>query len=193
MLQLIVLQLSEELNQQLALAAPLIAFFGQPQSEQIALLPTLEPRKYDFPEGDLLTSNALEVLVNAYQARLNSISIQLMIMQDQAGTPELGTPELGSEERGTEDRGSEDQGNRHIDALVDSLADLVDRLLDIVHAIVEQDWANRFEVIGTINPLEMAEWESLRQLSFVLQQALAIPVVLNAELVQHCVDDWLHP
>lgn len=172
------LPLSEELNQQLALTAPLITFFGQPQSEQIALLPALEPRKYDFPEGDLLTSNALEVLVNAYQARLNSISIRLMIMQDQAGTS-------GS--------GSGDQGNRHIDALVDSLADLVDRLLDIVHAILEQDWADRFEVIGTVNPLEMAEWESLRQLSFVLQQALAIPVVLNAELVQDCVDDWLHP
>jgi hypothetical protein len=67
-----VLQLSKEVNQKLEVTAPLIAFFGMPIKEQIAVLPVLEERLYDFPDGDWITSNALEVLVHAYNARLRS-------------------------------------------------------------------------------------------------------------------------
>lgn len=61
------LRLSEELNQQLEIAAPLIVFFGLSEQKQIAVLPVLEERRYDFPEGDWLTSNALEILVMGYK------------------------------------------------------------------------------------------------------------------------------
>ena len=103
------LQLSEEVNQTLEVTAPLIVFFGLPAKEQIAALPALEERKYDFPDGDLITSSALEVLASGYNARLNSILIRLMIMQDESG-------------------------NRSIEDLVD----LVERLLAITHEITEK-------------------------------------------------------
>ncbi len=105
------LQLSEDINQQLEVIAPLIVFFWLPEKEQIAVLPVLEERKYDFPEGDLITSNALEVLVSAYKVCLNSISIQLMIMQDE----------------------SENKS-------IENLADLVEKLLEIAHGIAEENF-----------------------------------------------------
>jgi hypothetical protein len=103
------LQLGEEMNQQLETTAPLIAFFCLPEKEQIAVLPMLEERKYDFPEGDLITSNALEILVSGYKACLNSILLQLMIMQDES-----------------------DNEN------IEDLADLVEGLLKTTHRILEE-------------------------------------------------------
>lgn len=115
------LRLSDEVNQQLEVTAPLITFFGMPEKEQIAVLPVLEERKYDFPEGDLITSNALEVLMSGYKACLNPLLIRLMIVQDESG-------------------------NRNIEDLVD----LVERLLEITHKIEAEhfeviDDANSFE------------------------------------------------
>lgn len=117
------LRLSKEVNQQLEVAAPLIVFFGQPEKEQIAVLPVLEEEKYDFPDGDLITSNAFEVLVSGYKACLNSILIWLMIMQDEP-----------------DNKGIED------------LVNLVEKLLEITHKIAEEhfeiiDNANSLETV----------------------------------------------
>ncbi|MEA5595597.1 hypothetical protein [Rivularia sp. UHCC 0363] len=70
--------LSEEVNDILASKATLIKFFALPEEQQIQIIPVLdEERKYDFPDGDLITDNALEILVNEYKASLNSILIWL--------------------------------------------------------------------------------------------------------------------
>jgi hypothetical protein len=106
-----VLQLSEEVNQKLKVAAPLIIFFGMSKKEQIMVLPVLEERKYGFPDGDLVTSNTLEILLNGYQANLNSISIRLMSMQDESS-----------------------------DENIKDLADLVEQLLELINRILEEDF-----------------------------------------------------
>jgi len=70
--------LSEEVNDILASKASIIKFFGLSEKQQAELLPVLEEeKKYDFPDGDLTTDNALEILVNDYNASLNSILIRL--------------------------------------------------------------------------------------------------------------------
>jgi hypothetical protein len=97
-----------EIDQQLEITAPLIVFFGLPEKEQLAVLPFLEERKYDFPDGDLVTSNALEILINAYKACLNSISIRLVSKEDQAANQSPG-----------------------------DLADLIDRLLETAYPLSE--------------------------------------------------------
>nr|WP_290227696.1 hypothetical protein [Trichocoleus desertorum] len=105
-------RLSEEVKQQLEAVAPLITFFGLPRKKQIAVLPKLEEkRKYDFPDGDLITSNALEVLLNSYGSCLNSILMSLMIMLD----------ELRNED-------------------VKYLADLVEHLLETISEILEKQF-----------------------------------------------------
>jgi hypothetical protein len=104
-----VLQLNDEVNQQLEVTAPLIAFFSMPEQEQMAILPNLEERKYDFPEGDLISSNALEILMSGYKACLNSILLQLTIMQDGSGNESI-----------------------------EDLADLVEELLETTHRILEE-------------------------------------------------------
>jgi hypothetical protein len=76
-----VLKLSEEVNRKLEVVAPLIVFFGMPEKEQMSVLPVLEERKYDFLDGDWITSNALDVLVFAYDIRLKLIPIWLMTIQ----------------------------------------------------------------------------------------------------------------
>lgn len=154
------LRFNEEVDQQLKATAPLIVFFGLPEKEQIAVLPVLEESKYDFPEGDLKTSSALEVLVSSYKACLNSILIRLMIMQDELG-------------------------NRSVEDLVD----LIERLLEITHKIVEE----HFEVINNADSLKAAEWKSLRQLSSAVQQKLDIQLVINIKIMENCVEYWLHP
>jgi len=83
------LQLNEEIQNKLKIMAPLIAFFGLSELEQVAILPRLKKRKYDFPEGDLITRSALEVLINVYKAYLNSISIRLLTIQDQSDSEEV--------------------------------------------------------------------------------------------------------
>lgn len=76
--------------QQFKLAAPLITFFGLPEKEQLVVLPVLnEERKYDFIKGDLITSNALEILMCGYEACLNTIAISLMIMLDESGNENI--------------------------------------------------------------------------------------------------------
>lgn len=75
------LRLNELLTQKLEIAETLVVFFWLPEQEQIVLLPVLEERKYNFPDGDLETVNALEVLVNGYHACLNAILKQLLIVQ----------------------------------------------------------------------------------------------------------------
>ncbi len=75
--------LSEEVNRKINAAAPLIVFFGLPAKQQIKILPILEKETlYDFPEGDLLTNDALDVLTDGYQSYLNSILLWLTVMPD---------------------------------------------------------------------------------------------------------------
>ena len=65
-------------NQQPTSRATVIAFFRLPEERQIEVLPVLDKEeKYDFPDGDLITDNALEVLVNDYNAFFNSILLRL--------------------------------------------------------------------------------------------------------------------
>jgi len=83
-------RLSKEVEQNLKRAMPLIVFFGLPHESQMLLLPTLQvERKYDFPDGDLITSNALEVLTNGYKACLNSLAIRLMVILEESGGADL--------------------------------------------------------------------------------------------------------
>ena len=105
------LQLSkEDINQTLEDTAPLIVFFGLSEKEQVSALPILEERKYNFPDGDLITNNALEILVSAYEAQSNSIVILLRILQD----------------------GSDNE-------IVGDLFELFEKLLDTTHEIVNKD------------------------------------------------------
>ena len=76
--------LSNEVKERLDLATPAILFFALPVNQQIEMLPTLKnEQKYDFPDGDLLTNNALEILINAYAACLNMLVLWLMVMVDE--------------------------------------------------------------------------------------------------------------
>jgi hypothetical protein len=147
-----VLQLNEEVNQQLEVAVPLIVFFGLPEKEQIAILPVLKERKYDFPDGDLITSNALEVLVSGYKACLNSISIRLMIMQDESD-------------------------NKNIEGLVD----LVEKLLETTHKILEEpfevlDDANH---LGTFEWESLRQLSSTVQRKLEIQLVVNTEIVKN--------------
>jgi hypothetical protein len=158
-----VLQLSEEVNQKLEVIAPLIVFFGMPEKEQMAVLPVLEERKYDLLDGDWITSNALDILVFAYDIRLKSIPIWLMTiqhMQDQSG-------------------------NKSIKDLVD----LVDELSSITYKITEE----YLDVISNADIFRSVEWDSLRQLSSAVQRKLEIQLVINTEIMKNCVGYWLHP
>lgn len=101
-------QLSEEANQKLKVVAPIIVFFGMSKKEQMTALPILQERKYDFPEGDLVTSNALEILMNGYKADLNSISIRLMMIQDE----------------------SDDENIKDLANLIEQLLELTDKILE---------------------------------------------------------------
>jgi len=68
----------DEVNNAIASKAVIIVFFGLPEKQQVEILPVLEKeKKYAFPDGDLTTDNALEILVNDYNASLNSILIRL--------------------------------------------------------------------------------------------------------------------
>jgi hypothetical protein len=156
-------QLSEDINRELEGIAPLIVFFGMPEKEQIAVLPVLQERKYGFPGGDWITSDALEVLVYAYKAYLNSISIEFMTIQH-----------------------IRDESD---DKSIGDLDDLVDELLSIIHKIVEE----YFEVIDSVDIFRTFEWKTLRQISSAVQRKLEIQVVVNTEIVKNCVEYWLHP
>jgi hypothetical protein len=163
-----VLQLSKEVNQKLEVTAPLIAFFGMPIKEQIAVLPVLEERLYDFPDGDWITSNALEVLVHAYNARLNSISIRFTTIQHMQG--ELDTKSIK-------------------DLVDENLVDLVEQLVSITHKITEEP----FEITDNADIVRTLEWKSLRQFSSAIQRKLEIQLTVNTEIVKNCVEHWLHP
>lgn len=144
------LQLSEEINQQLEATAPLIVFFGLSEKEQIAVLPVLEERKYDFPEGDLITSNALEVLMSGYKACLNSILIRLMIMQDESV-------------------------NRNIEDLVD----LVEELLEITRKIVEEHFEviDNANIFGTAEWKSLRQLSSAVQWKLEIQLVVNTKIV----------------
>lgn len=146
------LQWSEEVNQQLEVIAPLIVFFGLPEEEQIAILPVLEERKYDFPEGDSITSDALEVLVSGYKACLNSISIRLMIMQDESG-------------------------NKSIEDLVD----LVEKLLEITHKIEEEHFKviDNVNSVGTVEWKSLRQLSSAVQRKLEIQLVVNTRIVKN--------------
>jgi hypothetical protein len=170
----VVLRLSEDANWELDAIAPLVAFFAMPENEQIAVLPVLEERKYGFPAGDWITSNALEVLMFAYEAHLNSISIWPETIQEMRNA---------SDNNWIKDLAHED--------LVDleNLVDLLDKLLSITRKI-EQKY---FEVIDNAGLFRTVEWKNLRQLSSSVQQKLQIQLVVNTEIVKNCVECWLHP
>jgi hypothetical protein len=158
-----VLQLSEEVNQKLEVIAPLIVFFGMPEKEQMAVLPVLEERKYDFLDGDWITSNALNVLVFAYDILLNSIPIWLTEIQHR----------------------QDELGNKSIRDLVD----LVDELRSIIYIITEE----YLDVISNADIFRSVEWKSLRQFSSAVQRILGIQLVINTEIMKNCVEYWLHP
>jgi hypothetical protein len=157
-----VLKLSEEVNRKLEVVAPLIVFFGMPEKEQMSVLPVLEERKYDFLDGDWITSNALDVLVFAYDIRLKLIPIWLMTIQHI----------------------QDESGNKSIRDLVG----LVDKLRPITYKITEE----YLDVISNTEIFRSVEWKSLRQLSSAVQRKLEIQLVVNTEIVKSCVEYWLH-
>jgi hypothetical protein len=58
----------------------LTAFFGLSVEQQKTALPVMQSeRQYDFPDGDWRTTEAIEVLILAYAACLNSFSNTLLI------------------------------------------------------------------------------------------------------------------
>lgn len=78
-------RLSEEAKQKLEVAETLITFFGLSEKDKKVVMPVLyEENKYDFPDGDLVTSNVLEILMNGYIACLNSLLIDLMVIPDES-------------------------------------------------------------------------------------------------------------
>lgn len=158
------LRLNELLTQKLEIAETLVVFFGLPEQEQIVLLPVLEERKYNFPDGDLATVNALEVLVKGYHACLNAILNQLLIVQY--------------------DQPIED----------DPAVDLVEQLWHITHKIAEEYFEGvDFEEGDHVNSFEGIEWESLRQLSSTIERKLGIQVIVNSTILDNCIEYWLHP
>ncbi|AFY55487.1 hypothetical protein Riv7116_3006 [Rivularia sp. PCC 7116] len=49
-----------EVNNIIVSKSVIIVFFGLPEKRQVEILPMLEKeKKYDFPDGDLITDNAL--------------------------------------------------------------------------------------------------------------------------------------
>lgn len=84
------LSLSQEVKDRLDLMAPAIVFFALPMSQQINMLPTLrKEQKYDFSQGDLITSNALEVLLTAYANCLNNLLNGIVVMVDELRNQEI--------------------------------------------------------------------------------------------------------
>jgi hypothetical protein len=78
------MQLSKELHQLIDEVAPLIVFFSLSAQQQTKVLPILEKEEmYDFPDGDLWTSSALEVLAICYQTFMSAISLRLMLVLDE--------------------------------------------------------------------------------------------------------------
>jgi hypothetical protein len=84
------IELSKELKYQIDNFAPLIVFFGWPAKQQLENLPILEKEaKYDFPDGDVVTNNALEVLLVSYVAYHNSIHIKFIILLDESTNKDI--------------------------------------------------------------------------------------------------------
>jgi len=84
------LSLSREVKERLDLAAPAIVFFALSTNSQINVLPALEKeQKYDFSQGDLLTDNALEVLITAYDDCLNNLLNWLIVMADESRSQDV--------------------------------------------------------------------------------------------------------
>jgi hypothetical protein len=105
-----VFRFSEEAKQKLEVTETLITFFGLSEKDQKAVMPVLhEENKYDFSDGDLVTSNVLEILMNGYIACLNSILIDLMIIPDESDNKS-----------------------------VQDLVDLIEQLLQITHKILDK-------------------------------------------------------
>ena len=101
--------LHEEIKQELILVAPLIIFFGLSADQQTVILPRLEQEdKYDFLDGDLITNNALEVLINGYNKHLNFISIRFIGI-----------------------------ANEFVNENSQAIVDLIEKLLEFTHIILE--------------------------------------------------------
>jgi hypothetical protein len=82
--------LSREVKECLNLMMPAIVFFALPTYQQIEILPVLERvKKFDFPEGDLLTDNTLEVLVTVYETCLNQLLIRLTTTLEQSKSQDI--------------------------------------------------------------------------------------------------------
>ena len=64
-------------------AEPIVAFFAMPAALQVEIIPSVEKKKYDFPDGDLISSNALEILLCIYLSVLSSISLEMLVIQEE--------------------------------------------------------------------------------------------------------------
>ena len=54
-----------------------------PAQLQIEIMPSVEERKYDFPDGDLISNNVLEILLCIYLSTLNSISLEILVVNEE--------------------------------------------------------------------------------------------------------------
>lgn len=158
------LQFNEEFNQQLEVASPLIVFFGLSAQEQLAILPVLEVQKYDFPDGDLITHHALEVLINTYSACSQAIAMRLIVMQDETDRPDL-----------------------------DEALHLIESLLELIFPILQQPFDRMGDRLDEINRVECADWVSLRQCSAAVREHFRIEQPVDAARIALCIRDRLHP
>ena len=76
--------MNNQLTQKLMDVAPIVAFFSMSAALQIDVMPTVEEKKYDFPDGDLISNNTLEILLCIYLSMLNSISLEILVVNEEA-------------------------------------------------------------------------------------------------------------
>ncbi|MDX2273140.1 MAG: hypothetical protein NW237_14485 [Cyanobacteriota bacterium] len=169
MVELFMLGLTEDSHPPWPMAEMLMIFFGLSAPAQQAMLPKLAiAQKFDFPEGDLLSANALEILLNSYKACLNTIAIHFLIQMDEL----------------------EKQGQQ--DALLLELTDIVDQTLYEISQR-EGSFALEEDAHQSTSSLDHPAWDPLRKWSLTLKNHLHLEREITPPMVKSCLTYWLHP
>lgn len=156
----------EELSEIIDRTAPLIVFFGLSADKQREILPILPKRTlYDFPDGDLDSESSIEVLLNCFEANLNSISLRLMCILDEQGDEEI----------------------EILESKVSKVNNLIYEFLEEVFDKGTEEYYYSLESLGE------EKWSQVRSLSSEFQKDLEIERAISRETLQACMDYRLHP